>query len=1113
MANSAADPKAAPLADELKDLALSLPTSAFPKNFFCALCNQLAFDSYKLICCAKSVCSSCQANLQFPTTCPSCDHSPLEADSCAINKSLRNTMRVWLQKQKKKEEAKAAAQAATPPVEATPAAPEVQPVSENIDKPVDSIEEPPKAEDSVAEEAAGSVGNAEEAVQRAGSASAQPNEVGNQCLSCCSRVSIFGSASQNISKSTEPAAADDSTEEPSNTPVVNGMSGTNSMMNNMQGQMGFGFPAQGGFNNGMGWNGMPNMMANGNWNGMNPMDFNSMNGMYGNFGGNMGMNDMSAMNMMQYGGGFGNGWNGMGGGYGNFSGPNQMGGYNQSGAYPEMMNQFPKNNFPNQNQNRFHANQGGAHAQRNNRNGSQGGFGPGFQGANTCPTSHGGPSENRDGQSPDGNANTATEAKAEGEQDKASTEPTEEGKENSESVAVSIEATNNGAGSGLDASQTAANSTDDTGESVKEPAQDDGLKPIQTVDTGGADMQDYDQSMMGNGMGMPYAAGMMNQFPAQHMNAPFDPSMNMNMNMNMGYNGNFGPRGGFNSGAYGAATVLTGQPTEPIGVGVKGAPTGPRAMREGRPNTGFSSRVNSGRYAQAPPPPPPKSIASTQEVAPISPQRRVRSKSPLRDESMRVKERSPTRSRSRSRARDEVRDEHRERSRSADRHSRRDDRARSLTPSEDDHDSRKDRKHHRSSRYDDREQEHDDRYRDERSSRGDRTRSASADSKYRSSRRDKDKHRSSRSHRERSREHRRRHRSRSPRNEDKYDDDDAYPNGEKDSDGNSRRRHRSRDKDRHRERSRDRSRDKERERDRKDRKERERDYDYDREKDRSRDKDKERRRRRDRDAEEDERDYEDDKYRSSRRSRKDRDRERRDDDRDRKERPSANDKEEDVVGQMMKKRVVSPPLNAPTGPSANGFSIKGRSKNAMAPPTQPPSGPRAFQPPKGPAADRNKDRSSDSRDHRRRSSVSSVSTPPTGPSSKEKETPQDHYAAERERNARERDSRDRVEKPPSKSLHSRISSTSSRPTLSTKRSRDDLDDEPSVPKGPKADVKPPTGPASHRDKRRKSGAIGDDNIANLFTAGLRKNAKARRGGVRTEGDVEREMMERERERR
>jgi hypothetical protein len=385
-----------------------------------------------------------------------------------------------------------------------------------------------------------------------------------------------------------------------------------------------------------------------------------MNGMYGNFGGNMGMgmNDMSAMNMMQYGGGFGNGWNGMGGGYGNFSGPNQMGGYNQSGAYPEMMNQFPKNNFPNQNQNRFHANQGGALPQRNNRNGSQGGFGPGLQGANTRPASHGGPSQNvrsiqkysrpnpynrvgiswktptdtkpstqRDGQSPDGNASTAPEAKTEGEQEKASTESTEEGKESGDATAVSAEAQNQEASLGPDASQAAATNTNDAVGGTQEPVQDDGLKPIQTVDTGSADMQDYDQSMMGNGMhtGMPYAQGMMNQFPAQHMNASFDPSMNMNMNMNMGYNGNFGPRGGFNNGAYGAATVLTGQSTEPIGVGVKGAPTGPRAMREGRPNTGFSSRVNSARYAPPPAPSRPKSVASTQGAAPGSPQRRIRS--------------------------------------------------------------------------------------------------------------------------------------------------------------------------------------------------------------------------------------------------------------------------------------------------------------------------------------------------------------------------------------------------------------------------------------------------------------------------------------------------------
>jgi hypothetical protein len=464
---------------------------------------------------------------------------------------------------------------------------------------------------------------------------------------------------------------------------------------------------------------------------------------------------------------------------------------------------------------------------------------------------------------------------------------------------------------------------------------------------------------------------------------------------------------------------------------------------------------------------------------------------------MRVQQRSPTRSRSRPRAVDEDKDEQPERSRSTDRESRRNDRGQSPTPLLED--DRKDRKQ-RSARYDVREQDYDDRYRDEKGSRGDRTRTASADSKYRSSRRDKEKHRSSRSHRDRSKD-RRRHRSRSPR---EYEDDEVHANGEKDSDGSSRRKHRSGEKDKYA----DRSRDKERERDRKDRKDRDRYDDYDR----SRDKDKDRKHRKDREVKDDDRDYD----RSSRRSRKDRERERdskydererdtKHDDRDRKEKPVV---EEDVVGQMMKKRAVSPPLNAPTGPSANGFSIKGRSKNVAMPP--PPTGPRGFQPPKGPAADRR------SGSERRKSSVSSVPSEKEKEKEKEKET-QDHYAAERERNARERDSREWVDKPSSsasKSLHSRISS-SSRPSPSSKRPRDEFDDSErgDVPKGPKADAKPPTGPASHREKRRKSGTTGDDNIANLFTAGLRKNAKARRGGVRTEGDVEREMEQRERERR
>ncbi|KAF1847538.1 uncharacterized protein K460DRAFT_392874 [Cucurbitaria berberidis CBS 394.84] len=1212
MSNPAADPKSAPLADDLRGFAISLPATVFPKNFFCALCSQLAVDAWKLLCCNKVICSSCQANLQFPTTCPSCDHSPLEADSCAPNKALRNTMRVWLEKRKKKEEAKAAAQVTTPPVEGTPAAPEVQPAGPVADKPVESVDEVSTTEPVPVEHSSIAVDSAAVVTERAVSASAPPNDVGLQFpafsshigkLESCkqeagdgrarlrrmntinvARASDFGAhliscytvanpvqdiispqvdserrgsnASQSVAKSIEPSATGGSIDEHTANGANGGMMGSNPMANGVQGQMGFGFPNQAGFNNGMGWNGMnqmngmPNMMANGNWN-----DFNNMNGMstgmYGNFGGNMGMsmNDMSAMNMMNYSGGYGNGWNGMGGGYGNFNGHNQMGGYNQSGAYPEMMNQFPKNNFPNQNQNRFHANQGGAYPQRNNRNGSQGGFGPGVQNANSPPGSRSGPAHNvrqlhhhipprpspsvgnisslatdkclskqRDGQSPDGTANTAPEVKAEGEQTKTSAESTEEGKYliDGASDSVDPQATQEASASGTGENSNEA--TTQAGVDLNETTQDGGLKKIQTVDSVDTDLEGYDQSMMGNGMqsNMPYPQGMINHFANQPMNASFDPSMSMNMNMGFDRNNNFGPRGGFNNGAYGVARVLTGQPTEPIGVGVAGAPTGPRAMREGRPNTGFSSRVNSGRYN-----PPPKSVTPAQDAAPPpgSPQRRVRSRSPQRDESLRVKERSPTRSRSRSKSRggEDDRDERRERSQSPDRESRREGRDRSPTPqADDDYERRKERRHHRSSRHGDRDEDFDDRHRDDRASRGDRTRTASVESKYRSGRREKEKHRSSRSHRDRSKEHRRRHRSRSPA-EDKYEDEEAQTNGEKDSDGSSRRKHRSGDKDKHRERSRDRD----RERDRKDRKERDREYEYER----SRDKDRDRKRRRDREADDDEREHDDDKYRSSRRSRKDRDRERdrdRDhDDRERKEKKSQLDKEDDIVGQMMKKRPVSPPLNAPTGPSANGFSIKGRSKNVvMPPPSQPPTGPRALQPPKGPAADRNKERS-DSLSHRRKSSVSSI---PSGPSTPAALSVQDHYAAERERNARERDSRDKVDKSNrdvlTKSVHSRAHS-SSRPSLASKRSRDDIEDtegnevpRSEIPRGPKADVKAPTGPASHRDKRRKSGAIGDDNIANLFTAGLRKNAKARRGGVRTEGEVDREMerVERERER-
>lgn len=55
-------------------------------------------------------------------------------------------MRVWLQKQKKKEEAKSASQVVTPPVAPTPAATEAQQAAELADKPIESVEIVPKEE-------------------------------------------------------------------------------------------------------------------------------------------------------------------------------------------------------------------------------------------------------------------------------------------------------------------------------------------------------------------------------------------------------------------------------------------------------------------------------------------------------------------------------------------------------------------------------------------------------------------------------------------------------------------------------------------------------------------------------------------------------------------------------------------------------------------------------------------------------------------------------------------------------------------------------------------------------------------------------------------------------
>ncbi|KAI7110484.1 hypothetical protein KC352_g36276, partial [Hortaea werneckii] len=180
-----------------------------------------------------------------------------------------------------------------------------------------------------------------------------------------------------------------------------------------------------------------------------------------------------------------------------------------------------------------------------------------------------------------------------------------------------------------------------------------------------------------------------------------------------------GGRGGF-SNAYGSeATDLTPTPAPPVN-----APSGPKAMREGKPNTGWYSRPQ-----------------PTPSAPPVQPTPQPEQE-PEKDHSM-----DDSRSRSRSRSRD------RHRSR---KHKYRDDEE--GYESEESYRRRKDREKERRRRERKDKERREEKYGDDDDEMNGRSRDESRSSRYRE--RD-DEHRSSRSHRDKERR-RRHHRSRSP---------------------------------------------------------------------------------------------------------------------------------------------------------------------------------------------------------------------------------------------------------------------------------------------------------------------------------------------------------------
>ncbi|RYP50771.1 hypothetical protein DL768_003769 [Monosporascus sp. mg162] len=104
------------------ELANSLTQDELPTKLRCAICSKLAINAFRLPCCETAICENCQSTL--PSSCPVCEHSPVSGADCTVYKSLRTTIRVFLKTEEKKRESARPkpASESTPqtPVQATP---------------------------------------------------------------------------------------------------------------------------------------------------------------------------------------------------------------------------------------------------------------------------------------------------------------------------------------------------------------------------------------------------------------------------------------------------------------------------------------------------------------------------------------------------------------------------------------------------------------------------------------------------------------------------------------------------------------------------------------------------------------------------------------------------------------------------------------------------------------------------------------------------------------------------------------------------------------------------------------------------------------------------------
>ncbi|EXJ87294.1 hypothetical protein A1O3_04253 [Capronia epimyces CBS 606.96] len=66
-----------------------------PDKLHCASCHKFNLNAYKSTCCDGYICESCFNNAR-DVSCPVCDHKPFTSDVCKPNKAMRNTIKAYL---------------------------------------------------------------------------------------------------------------------------------------------------------------------------------------------------------------------------------------------------------------------------------------------------------------------------------------------------------------------------------------------------------------------------------------------------------------------------------------------------------------------------------------------------------------------------------------------------------------------------------------------------------------------------------------------------------------------------------------------------------------------------------------------------------------------------------------------------------------------------------------------------------------------------------------------------------------------------------------------------------------------------------------------------------